>query len=197
MRRSALVVIVVVVLGGIVSAQEGGNPHIQRLLDTFVNNCGLSIADFHKGIPAFARKNYSGKWFAITPNELEKCEKCFDTAYAWEGRDGRHVVQIDRTSESGDWYQYTLYCYAPDDELAGALSDLNTAWGWAVVVRFTEKQGKIAQGPLEFRDTHTWRRMTKMPDNPIGADEMYADRKPVMYTTLLELPFYALLKEKK
>jgi len=191
-RGSALVVALLV--SGVASAHAGGNPHVHRLLDSFAKNCGVSTVEYRKEVPAFTRKNHSGEWQGITRAELGNCWECFEKAFVWNGREGRHVVQIESDSESRDWYQYVLYCYGPDGKLAGALFDLNTAWGWAVVSRFAMRQGKVSEGPLEFRDTRTWQRTPSMPD---GADQMYASGKPVMYSTLRELPFYVLLKEKQ
>ena len=192
MKKAFLVI--ALFASGVPFAQAGGNPHIQNLLEVFASNCGISSPDFRKGTPAFARKNYAGKWQIITRGELEKCWECFDSAFVSSGNDGRHVVQIASTSETGDWSQFVLYCYGQDGKLSVALSDFNSVLGWAIVSRFSMKQGKVVEAPREFRDLKTWEVLAEKPD---GAEQIYTSDKPALYSNLQDLPFYSLLKVKR
>ena len=181
------------VLTGIALAGETGNPNVTGLLNTFSTNCGVPGDRYRKAQWVFAERNESGKWRKMSMGALKACEACSHTAYVWKGHQGRLLVEFNEVDESGDWYQYVMYCFQSNGTLEQAISDLNTAWGWAVVQEFTVQGDKVVAHAVEYRNLRTWEKTSK-PKDPIDADEFYGDRKPRMYSRAGSLPFYSLLE---
>lgn len=167
-----------------------GNPHITQLLDNFAAACGFP--DRHSQISQiFTDSNYSGDWRRISEKDIQSCEDCYRFALTWRGQSEATLVEFDLSSESGDWTQYVMYCFDASGHLSSAISNVNTAWGWAGVRSYWVADGKVVQGPIEWRSLHTWQRIEE-PTRPVEGRSFF--RKVKMYRRLESLPFFKLMR---
>ncbi len=201
----------VLLLAGTALAVDGGNPHVTSLLNAFSERCGVSGNRYNKSHRIFRGKNQGvftsskvagerdrGEWPEISRDTLNRCSVCFHTAHVWKGASGQWLAEFHETDESGDWYQYVTYCFKSDGFLRGVLSDLNTAWGWAVVQEFTwtgykpgDASAPFIAHPVEYRNLESWDKID-LPESPIRADKFYADKHPVLFHRLTSLPLCVL-----
>jgi hypothetical protein len=186
------VAIVVLLIGGLAEAQTGGNPHVKKLLDNFATACGVATDRNERHPQVFVPGSETSKWRLLSTAELKNCEQCMEFALVWRGSGRKHLVRFENTSESGDWYQYEMYCYERDGSLMSAISDINTAWDWAVVHEFKIQAGKLSAMPAEYRSTATWTTLPR-PVEPMDVDEFWKLHTPKLYRHLSEWPFYSLM----
>ncbi len=161
----------------------------------FAASCGFNWDSYRAATRVyFTDGNYSGLWRAISAKLLEECEDCFQSAALTVLPTRHRVMELSRSSESGDWVQVFTYCFAPSGRLTRMLSiteSLMTEYPFALVRTYVpDQKGKLVQRSAGFVDRKTGKPISEPGEVPFVQDLL---NDVPAYSDVSRLPFAKLL----
>lgn len=161
----------------------------------FAADCGLEWDAYRAARRLyFTDGNYSASWRAISAKQLQDCENCFQSAALTLLPTRHRVMELTRSSKSGDWVQVFTYCFAPSGRLTQMLSitePLMTEYPFALVRTYVPDQnGSLVQQTAGFVDRKTGEPIAKPAEVPFGRDLLddvpaYSDVSRLLFAKLL------------